>query len=134
MAIDVLGDMATIIRNGVAVSKKFVFVPYSKYKHNVLKLINGIGYISGVEVVESPVEGKFGKSLKVSLKYKRGESVINEISRISTPGGRVYKNSSNLKPVCGGLGALIISTSKGIFSDAQARKLSLGGEVLFRIW
>ncbi len=132
MSIDVIGDMATAIRNACILKKKSVFIPYSRFKENILGVLKSSGYITSFDVVPSK-EG-FGKQIKVTLKYVDGESVIHKITRISKPGLRKYKRSKDLKPVISGLGVGIVSTSKGVLTDIQARKIGVGGEVLLEVW
>lgn len=133
MSVDVIGNMLTTIRNACGLSKKTALIPHSKFKENVLTVLRNSGYIRGFEVVPSK-ESQIGKDIKIELKYVDGESVIHKIERVSSPGVRIYKKPAGLKPVIGGLGISVISTSKGVMSDIQARKMSLGGEVLLEIW
>ena len=131
MSIDVVGDFLTIIRNALMVYKRSVKVPYSNLKAGIAKVLKDEGYIKDFskEVSED------GKALLVLvLKYVDGQPAINEITRISKPGRRFYERSSKITPVVGGLGVAILTTSSGIITDQQARKLSVGGEVICHIW
>lgn len=127
---DPIADMISRLRNALAVEKSFVLVPYSSMKHSALSLLLDEGYIKSVESVEK--EGR--KFLSVGLKYYSGAPVIKEIKRISKPGCRVYSRVDMLKPVKGGLGLLVLSTSAGIMSDARAREGRVGGEILFEVF
>lgn len=130
MSIDVIGDFLTIIRNGLMSSKLIVTAPYSQIKAELAAILKDEGFIKDFTVIED--DGK--KSVKVFLKYVGGESVIHEIKRISTPGRRSYKGAANIKPVIGGLGLSILTTSKGIISHKKAKELGVGGEVLCTVW
>ena len=130
MSQDSIGDFLTIIRNGIMASKQNVLVPFSKFKADVAALLKNEGFIKDALIEE--VDGK--KMLKVLLKYVDGESVIHELKRVSAPGRRQYKRFFELKPVIGGLGILIVTTSRGLMTDKQAKKLSVGGEVICTVW
>jgi len=131
MSIDTIGDFLTIIRNGRMVSKPSVVAPYSRVKHAIADILKSEGFIRGCEVIEN-TSGK--KVLKLSLKYVNGESVIHEITRKSTPGLRVYTGSRTIKPVIGGLGLSIITTSRGLLTHKKAKELGVGGEVICTVW
>ncbi len=130
MSIDVIGDFLTIIRNGLMSSKLLVVAPYSKIKAEVAEILKEEGFIKDFAITEE--DGK--KSVKVFLKYVGGESVIHELKRVSTPGRRSYKGAANIKPVIGGLGLSILTTSKGIISHKKAKELGVGGEVICTVW
>lgn len=128
---DPLGDMLTRIRNGQMARKVTIPVPASKMRARVLDVLQREGYIRGY----SWSEIKTGISeLDVELKYSDGEPVIKEISRISRPGRRVYSGIDNLPRFYNGLGISILSTSKGVMSDSEAREQNVGGEVLCRVF
>lgn len=128
---DPLGDMLTRIRNGQMARKVTIPVPASKMRARVLDVLQREGYIRGY----SWSEIKTGISeLDVELKYSEGEPVIKEISRISRPGRRVYSGIDNLPRFYNGLGISILSTSKGVMSDTEAREQKVGGEVLCRVF
>lgn len=132
MSIDIVGNMLTSIRNACALKKRTVIVPHSSFKENILGVLKNAGYIKGFEVIT--LEDSFGKKIKINLKYVDGESAIHSLKRISKPGIRVYQKPNNIRPVIGGLGINVISTSQGVISDIQARKLGIGGEVLLQVW
>ena len=134
MSIDAIGDFLTIIRNGLMASKSFVVIPHSKMRFEVGRILKEEGFIRDCLVEE--VEGKAStrKYIKVLLKYVNGESVIHEITRISKPSSRFYSSIQSVKPVIGGLGISILTTSQGIVSNRQAEKLKVGGEVLCTVW
>ena len=128
---DPLGDMLTRIRNAQMRRKQFVFTPNSKLRAWVLDVLKSEGYIKSYEI-EKSVSGT--DVIKVSLKYFDGEPVIKELKRVSTPGRRVYLGVDNLPKVRQGLGVAVVSTSKGIMSDSQARQSRVGGEVLCTVF
>ena len=127
---DPLGDMLTRIRNGQQARSGSVFSPASKFRVNVLEVLQREGYIRGYE----KVEGGDGKpQLRIELKYHEGEPVIRTIKRVSKPGRRVYSAISDLGNVCSGLGIAILSTPRGVLSDNEARQQNVGGEVLCNV-
>lgn len=131
MMTDPIADMLTRIRNGNEAKHKSVQIPASKIKTEISRILQEEGYIKGYEVVEDGVQGL----INVDLKYgNNNERVISGIKRISKPGLRVYAKSTEIPRVLGGLGIAIISTSKGIMSDREARKEQVGGEVLCYVW
>ena len=127
---DPIGDMLTRIRNGQRVHAGSVVSPLSKFRINVLAVLEKEGYIRGY-AREDADDGK--EQIRIELKYHEGEPVIRTISRISTPGRRVYSGISDLADVCNGLGIAIISTPQGVMSDSQARAANIGGEVLCNV-
>lgn len=129
---DPIADLLTRIRNGQRAFKKSISCPHSKEKQSILAVLQDEGYIRGFSVDNNAVNGH--KQLVVELKYFDNEPVIKYIDRISTPGRRVYSPISTLAKVANGLGISILSTSKGILSDAKARDLSVGGEVLCKVF
>lgn len=131
MSIDVIGDFLTVIRNALMVYKRSVVVPNSNFKVSIAQVLKDEGFIRDFAIEDSE-NGK--PLLKIFLKYVDGNSVINEITRISTPGRRHYEDSKNIKKVVGGLGVSIVSTSNGIMPDRQARKMGIGGEVVCHVW
>jgi small subunit ribosomal protein S8 len=128
---DPLGDMLTRIRNAQMRRKTRVTTPASKLRQRVLDVLQSEGYIRGYSMVEYG-DGK--SELDIELKYYEGEPVIREIERVSKPGRRVYSSVRDLPRVNNGLGVSIISTPKGVMSDAEAREQNVGGEVLCRIF
>ncbi len=124
---DPIADLLTRIRNGHAAKKQMIQLPFSTVKLAIVNVLQEEGYVEGFKVVELT---SAKKSLEVYLKYYNGKSVISRLDRASSPGLRVYRSKDELPKVLGGLGIAIISTSKGVMSDKQARKLGHGGEVL----
>ncbi len=131
MMTDPIADMLTRIRNAVRVERPNVDMPLSQVKRGLADVLKREGYIwDWQEVEEQPVN-----QLRIELKYgPNGERVIQKIRRISKPGCRVYSKARDLKPVLNGLGIKILSTSRGLVSDREARQRKLGGEVLCEIW
>jgi small subunit ribosomal protein S8 len=128
---DPLGDMLTRIRNGQRAKKDRIVSPASRFRENVLNVLEKEGYIRGFNERElRPGLREF----EIELKYHNGEPVIKEISRISTPGRRVYSGISDLQKVYRGLGISILSTPRGVMSDHDARDANVGGEVLCRVF
>ena len=123
---DPISDMLTRIRNGQRAAKTSVVMPGSKQKKAIAAVLQNEGYIDGFEAVE--LDGK--PALSVELRYFDGQPVIRKIERVSKPSLRVYRGKDDLPEVLGGLGVAIISTSKGLMSDRQARSEGQGGEVL----
>jgi small subunit ribosomal protein S8 len=124
---DQIADMLTRIRNAQAAFKQEVTMPSSKKKVAIAHLLKEEGYISDYQV-NSHRSGEL--VLTILLKYFQGEPVIRSIERVSRPGVKVYKKCQEIPKVMGGLGIAIVSTSKGLLTDHQARKLNLGGEVI----
>lgn len=127
---DPIADMLTRIRNALTAKHETVEVPASKMKKAIADILLNEGYISNVEMKEDGVQG----SLLVTLKYSKEGNVISGLKRISKPGLRVYAKSNEIPKVLNGLGIAILSTSKGIMTDKEARANNLGGEVLAFIW
>ena len=128
---DPLGDMLTRIRNGQVRKKETVSMPASRFRGNVLDVLHREGFIRGFQKIDS----ENNKNLfKIELKYINGEPVIKNISRVSTPGRRVYSGIKNLPRHFDGLGISILSTSKGIMSDQEAREENVGGEILCKVF
>ncbi len=131
MMTDPIADMLTRIRNAVRVERPHVDMPISKVKRGLAEVLKREGYIWDWEEVESSP----ANLLRIHLKYgPNGEQIIRRIRRVSKPGRRVYSGAAALKPVLGGLGIRVISTSRGVISDREARQRKLGGEVLCEIW
>ncbi len=123
---DPIADMLTRIRNGQAAEKASVQMPASKKKQAIAKVLKDEGYINDFQQLD--VDGK--PVLEVQLKYFQGRPVIEFIKRVSRPGLRIYKSRNELPRVRAGLGIAIVSTSKGVMTDREARKLGHGGEVV----
>ncbi len=128
---DPLGDMLTRIRNGQMAKKSSVLAPSSKLRANVLGVLKREGFIRGFEEYENRPGVR---EIKIELKYFEGQPAIQEISRVSTPGRRVYSKIKDLMNVYNGLGISIISTPRGVMSDAEAREANVGGEVLCQVF
>ena len=122
---DPIADMFTRVRNGQMSNKVAVTMPSSKLKTAVAELLKSEGFIADYQV-----SGDVKKELNVTLKYFEGKPVIETIKRVSRPGLRIYKKTSDLPKVMGGLGVAIVSTSKGLMTDRAARKAGIGGEII----
>ena len=128
---DPIADMLTIIRNGGKAGLAKVDIPGSKVKVEVVRVLKEQGYIKDYKFLENQTQGV----LRVYLKYvSEGNPTIFGIQRVSKPSCRVYSKSKKIKPVLNGLGISIISTSKGVMTDKQAREANLGGEILCNVW
>ena len=128
---DPIADMLTRIRNANTAGHPSVEIPASKMKKSIAGILTEEGYIKGFDVIEDDRQGM----LKVYMKYGTGkERVISGIKKISKPGLKVYAKADEVPRVLGGLGIAIISTSNGVISDKEARKLGVGGEVICYIW
>ncbi len=132
MMTDPIADMLTRIRNAVRVERPFVDIPTSRVKRGVADVLKREGFIWDWK--EEAEEEKPISTLRLELKYgPNGERVIQSIKRVSKPGRRLYSRSKELKPVLGGLGIRIISSSQGVISDREARQKNVGGEVLCEV-
>lgn len=128
---DPIADLLTRIRNAAQARHQVVNVPSSKIKKSILNILKDEGYISNFVLEEASPQDQ----IKVFLKYdEKKKSVIHKLSRVSRPGGRVYRGYREIKPFLRGLGLRILSTPKGLLTDKQARKEKVGGEVLCEIW
>ena len=127
---DPLGDLLTRIRNGQQAKKDSVTTPASKLRARVLDVLEREGYIRGYS---EEALGKH-KGLRIELKYFEGRPAIQHVSRVSKPGRRVYSGSTDLPRVRNGLGITIVSTPRGVLSDAEARDQNVGGEVLAEVF
>lgn len=127
---DVIADMLTRIRNANSAKHETVDVPASNLKKSIADILTAEGYIKGYQVVE---DGKQG-IIRITLKYQNKQRVIKGIRRVSKPGLRIYASCEEMPKVMNGLGVAIVSTSKGIMTDKDARKLNVGGEVLAFVW
>ena len=128
---DPLGDMLTRIRNAAMRSKPTVRSPSSKMRLRVLEVLKDEGFIRGYEVIDNG-DGK--PQVEIGLKYHEGAPVIRELKRVSKPGRRYYSGVSTMPQVRNGLGVSIVSTSRGVMSDARARAENVGGEVLCTVF
>lgn len=135
---DPIADMLTRIRNAAMVKKPDVVLPMSKIKYEAAKILKQEGWIQDVEIVDNKSDknkSKVFNELRLVLKYKKsGKSVITSIKRISKPGLRIYVGKDNLPKVLNNLGIAIISTNKGLMTNKEARKNSVGGEVLCEVY
>ena len=127
---DQLADLLTRIRNAMTVGKNEIFVPTSKLKVGVVDVLKKNGYITSYEVVDGAPRG----TLHVVINEPGQVARINEISKVSKPGRRVYSASDDLPTVKSGRGMIIVSTSKGLMTGKEARKQRLGGEILGKVW
>ena len=127
---DPLGDMLTRIRNGQQARKDSILTPASKLRSNVLDVLQREGYIRGY--TDEELAGQ--KGLRIELKYFEGQPAILHLARVSKPGRRVYSGSKELPRIRNGLGMTIVSTPRGVLSDAEARDQNVGGEVLAEVF
>lgn len=128
---DPIADMLTRIRNANSAKHKTVDIPASKMKTAIAEILFKEGYIKSFEIINNETQG----IIRITLKYdEKGNRVIDGIKRISKPGLRVYAGKEELPKVLNGLGIAIVSTSKGLKTDKEARELGVGGEVLAYVW
>ena len=129
---DTIADALTRIRNGILAKHQIVQIPYSKTVENLVEVLKNEGFVRDFQTEKIALK----KYIIILLKYKgkRKVSIIKSLKRISKPGLRVYARRKELPKILGGIGIAIISTSKGIISDRQARYLGIGGEILCYIW
>ena len=130
MNTDPIADMLTRIRNAIMVRKNIVELPSSKIKRDVLKILVKEGYIKKFIIVDDNKQG----IIKLMLKYNGEESCIQGLKKISKGGLRKYSKKQNIPKALNGLGVTILSTSKGVMTDAEAREANAGGEVLCQVW
>jgi small subunit ribosomal protein S8 len=131
---DPVGDMLAMIKNAYGRRHKRVSLPHSILKEGVAKVLRTEGYLEDVKTIQDEKK-KERKSLHLYLKYDgTGESVISEIKRVSKPGCRIFRGVDSLDRIMDGLGIQVLSTSKGIMSDRQARKERVGGELICKVW
>ena len=129
--IDPIGDMIARMRNAQERGKAKVSVPASRLRENVLQVLHGEGFIRGFATVQ---QGTAKAEIEIELKYFDGAPVIREMQRVSKPGRRVYTSVATMPTVYNGLGISILSTPKGVMSDADARAQNVGGEVLCTVF
>jgi len=127
---DPISDLLTIIRNGIQANKETVDIRASKLSGEILKIFKEDGYIEDFRLMKDSVQGAY----KVYLKYDNKIPVIIGLKRISRPGLRVYAKNDQIPRVLNGMGTSVISSSKGVINDREARKIKVGGEVLCHIW
>jgi small subunit ribosomal protein S8 len=127
---DTIGDFLTSIRNASQANKASVIVQWSRLREGVARILTEAGYLSGARKAERdglPV-------LEINLKYVAGVPAITSIERVSTPGRRVYAGYTAVPSVIGGMGVSILTTSRGVMTDAEARRQKVGGELLAKVW
>ncbi|MFA5904862.1 MAG: 30S ribosomal protein S8 [Desulfobacula sp.] len=128
---DPIADMLTSIRNGGKAGFAKVDIPGSKIKIELVRVLKEQGYIKDYKYLENEVQG----SIRIYLKYvSDGKPSIFGIERVSKPSRRVYSKSKQIKPVLNGLGISVVSTSRGVMTDKQAKEANIGGEILFNVW
>jgi small subunit ribosomal protein S8 len=127
---DPITDMLNQIRNALAVGKTEVLIPTSKIKKEIANLLSKEGFLGEIK---NGMKGKT-KALKITLKYDNGLPAIAGLNRVSKPGQRIYEGFAEIKKVHGGFGISVVSTSKGLMTNKEARKQKLGGEVLCQVW
>ena len=127
---DPIGDMIARIKNAQERSHKKVELPSSNFKIKIAEVLKNEGYINNFEV--STEENKF--KLKIELKYHYGSPVISSIQRVSKPGRRIFSSAESLPKINNGLGIAIVSTSKGVMTDIDARKQKVGGEIICKVF
>ncbi len=128
---DPIADMLTSIRNGGKAGFAKVDIPGSKVKLELVRVLKEQGYIKDYKYLENEVQG----SIRIYLKYvSDGKPSIFGIERVSKPSRRIYSKSKQIKPVLNGLGISVVSTSRGVMTDKQAREANVGGEILFNVW
>ncbi len=127
---DQIADLITRIRNAVMVGKNEILVPTSKLKTQVVDVLAKNGYVVGFEVIDGKPRGV----LKVTINEAGANAKINEISKVSKPGRRVYSAAEDLPTIKSGRGMIIVSTSKGLMTGREAKKNRLGGEILVKVW
>ena len=129
--VDPIGDMITRIRNAQMRALNTVSIPNSKFRARILDVLKQEGYISSYKIIS---DSKSKASLLVDLKYSNGLPVIKEIKRVSKPGRRIYAKADSISKIQNGLGLAIVSTSKGIMSDNDARNKNIGGEIICSVF
>lgn len=128
---DPISDFLTRVRNAIKAEKKTVDIPASKFKKEIAEILKNTKYIDDYKMIDTENKRSF---ISIKLKYSGGESVITGLRRISKPGIRRYVEHASIPRVRNGLGIALISTSKGLMTDSQARKLGVGGEVVCEVW
>ncbi len=127
---DTVSDFLTRIRNAGMARHKYAEAPKSKLKVEIARILKEQGFIEDYEVLDEGPQGK----IKIKMRYYKREAAIRSIRRVSSPGRRVYASAANLPRVKNGLGIAIISTSKGVMTDKEAREANAGGETLCEVW
>ncbi len=133
MSVDRLSNMVSSIKNASMASREFIEIPHSNVCEEVAKVLKNSGFLKEVKVFKE--KGKSFKMLRLDIAYEEdGTPKISDIQRVSRPGRRIYRNSSEIRPVAGGYGVAIVSTSRGLVKDFTARNKKLGGEVICKVW
>jgi len=127
---DPIADLLTRIRNAVKAQKRRVDIPFSKQKKSIVEILKAQNFIVDYQIVEDDKQN----ILRVFLRYTNGVSALSGLKRVSRPGLRIYSEKENLPRVLNGYGISIISTSKGMLTDKQAKREAVGGEVICKIW
>ncbi len=127
---DPIADLIIRIKNAFMASNKEVLVPYSKIKKSIADILMSEGYAEKVEVIE----GKPFAQIKITLRYVGRVPAVTDVKRLSKPGRRLYTTANDIPRALGGYGITILSTSKGVMTDSNARKQNLGGELLCQVW
>lgn len=122
-------DLIIRIKNGYLAGKETIVSPYSKLRENILRKLVDLGYIKNYQITGDKI-----KRINIELLYKDGQPALTGVKIFSKPGRRYYVSYRQLKPVLGGYGVSVLSTSKGVLTEAEARKTKIGGELLFNIW
>lgn len=130
MVTDPIADMITRLKNASETKKSSVSIPYSSLKENIAHILQKGGFVSSVEAKGKKIQ----KTIEIGLIYIMNEPRIHGADRVSKPSRRIYQKAKDIKSYKSGYGSYILSTPKGVLSDGEARKLKVGGEVLFRIW
>ncbi len=131
MMTDPIADMLTRIRNGIHAKKEVVEIPFSKLRLGILKILKKEGYVGSITETSDQSKSK----ILVTLRYdSQKEPVITSLQRVSRPGRRVYVSYQDVKPVLGGMGLSVLSTSKGLMSNGEAKENKIGGELLCTVW
>jgi len=127
---DPISDMLTVIRNALAVKHPTVSIPFSNLNYEIAKILEKNGFIEKI----TKTGRKTKRFIEISLKYDGASPTISGLKRISKPGQRIYLPAKHIKKIKGGYGIAVISTSKGLMTDKEARKQKLGGEIICEIW
>jgi len=127
---DPIADMLAILKNGIRAKKESVIVKRSNITENIMGILKREGFISNFKAIEDNKQG----TIKIYLKYDKGECAICDLKRISKPGLRNYVKAEDVKSVYGGIGIALISTSKGVMTDKEAKEKNFGGELLCQVW
>ncbi len=122
-------DLIIRIKNGYLAKKETIIISYSRFGEEVVNKLMKLGFVKDFKIAGDKI-----KTIEVTMLYKDGEPAINDVAIYSKPGRRYYTSYRHLKPVVSGIGVSIISTSKGILTNKEARKIKTGGELLFNIW